>query len=115
MSEVACYCIGRDQPKVSSVVMQVRASAPATGPAAFDLNADSRVPADADWEPARGENVRLLTMGGSAGQIISGPDAKGRLSVKVHLGSPLNFHSTAELSISGGPLRICCSEHPDLV
>ena len=63
--------------------MQVRASAPQAGPAAFDLNADSQAAVAADWTPGRGEAVRLLTMGGSSGQVLSEPDAKGKLAVKV--------------------------------
>ena len=61
----------------------MRATAPNVGAAAFDLNADSRAPAAADWEPAQGNVVRLLTLGESSGQIMSGPDAKGKYSVKV--------------------------------
>ena len=63
--------------------LQVRASAPQTGAAAFDLNADSRAPRATDWEPAHGDAVLLLTMGSSKGQITAGPDAKGKYSVKV--------------------------------
>ena len=62
---------------------QIRATAPDVGAAAFDLNADSRAPAAADWEPAQGNVVRLLTLGESNGQIMSGPDAKGKYTVKV--------------------------------
>ena len=47
------------------------------------MNADSRAPRAADWEPAQGDAVLLLTMGGSKGQVVVGPDAKGRYSVKV--------------------------------
>ena len=63
--------------------MQVRALAPQAGPGAFDLNANSQAAVAADWTPGSGETVRLLTMGGSSGQVLSGPDAKGKLAVKV--------------------------------
>ena len=63
----------------------MRASAPQVGPAAFDLNADSQADVAADWTPSSGETVRLLTMGGSSGQVLSGPDAKGKLTIKVCL------------------------------
>ena len=65
------------------ILMQVRASAPQTGAAAFDLNADSRAPRATDWEPAQGDAVSLLTMGGSKGQVTAGPDARGKYFVKV--------------------------------
>ena len=64
-------------------LVQVQTSAPQVGPAAFDLNADSQAAVAADWTPGSGESVRLLTMGGSSGQVLSGPDAKGKLAVKV--------------------------------
>lgn len=63
----------------------MRASAPQVGPAAFDLNADSQADVAADWAPRSGETVRLLTVGGSNGQVLSGPDAKGKLTIKVCL------------------------------
>ena len=61
----------------------MRASAPQIGAAAFDIHTDSRAPKTPDWEPAPGDSVSLLAMGGSKGQVITGPDARGRYSVKV--------------------------------
>ena len=68
--------------------LQVRASAPKVGRAAFDLNADSLAPVAQGWEPAQGESVRLLTMGGSSGQVMSKLDGRGKFSVKVGRHNP---------------------------
>ena len=75
----------------------MRASAPRLGAAAFDLNADSGALRAADWEPAAGQAVLLLTMGGSRGQVTAGPDARGRYSVKVCSDTP----SVSSQSASG--------------
>lgn len=66
----------------------MRASAPKVGQAVFDLNSDSCLPVAEGWEPAQGDSVRLLTMGGSSGQVISKADGRGKFSVKVGRHNP---------------------------